>query len=139
MTVWGSTAIFTMRSKDWTMTTISNHLVLVCGSRGWNDYERIRAILLRLREYLGPFTVLHGGARGADTYAGLAAALLDIPLEVMLPDWSAGKSAGFLRNTAMLERSPAFVIAFTLGTSGTADTIDKAINTYRIPTLIYRR
>lgn len=115
-------------------------LVLVCGSRTWPSFVDIRDTLVHLRTLLGPFTVLHGGARGADTYAGLAAKVLDIPVEPpMLPDWSAGLSAGFARNTAMLERAPAFVIAFTLGTGGTADTIDKAVNTYRIPTLIYRR
>lgn len=113
--------------------------VLVCGSRSWPSYPFLRSRLGDLRDLIGDFTIIHGGARGADTFASLAAYELHLPDPVIVrPDWEKkGKIAGFLRNSEMLKMQPDYVLAFTLGSNGTADTIFKAINVYRIPTLIY--
>lgn len=114
--------------------------VLCCGSRNWHPRPPIQEALMRIKTALGQrFKVLHGGAVGADTIAGVSADALGLDVEVMRPDWSIGKHAGLIRNTQMLERKPDYVIAFWNGQSrGTLDTIQKAVNVYRIPTIIVR-
>lgn len=118
----------------------SPRYVLFCGSRGWTDYFTIFKIVRRFHVLLGSFTVLHGGARGADTYAGLAARIQKIPECSMLANWARnGTHAGPLRNSEMLELKPIIAVAFWDGSSpGTLDTISKAVNIFRIPTLVLR-
>lgn len=114
--------------------------VLCCGSRNWPEWFQVKKTLYRLSLALGRFTVLHGGARGADSHCGAMARILGLEVEVMRPDWlKYGKRAGMLRNTSMLERQPDYVVAFWDGSSrGSLDTIQKAVNIYRIPTIIVR-
>lgn len=100
-------------------------LVLACGSRGWHDVERIHKTF---DDYaLDDWTLLHGGARGADTLAGDVARLRGMAVEVIRPNWADGRSAGFARNIAMLDRKPDLVTAFWDGQSrGTAHTMREA-------------
>lgn len=114
--------------------------VLVCGGRTYGelprvnhpDYHRLYAKAVaerqRVREVLdavlakhGMFTLIHGGAKGADRLAGLWGEAL---LEKVIPcpaDWEReGRRAGLLRNQQMLdEHKPDAVIAFP-GGRGTA-------------------
>lgn len=115
-------------------------LVLCCGSRNWCEWFIIKKTLFNLGVLIGPFTVLHGGACGVDTWSGWAARGLGLNVEVIEADWRKhGKRAGFIRNSEMLARRPDYVIAFWDGLSrGTLDTISKAVNEYRIPTIIVR-
>lgn len=102
-------------------------IVLVCGSRDWPDDQRIMDRLADLKREHGTFTVLHGGAFGADSAAGAAARALDLPVTVMPADWKAhGRGAGYRRNMAMLDQQPDLVVAFTTGSRGTQHTIDEA-------------
>lgn len=113
-------------------------LILFCGSRSFVDGRRIDITLNHLMNACGEFTVLNGGARGADTLAHFAGLKLGLKSICVKPDWNKyGKRAGFLRNAQMLEMGPELVVAFWDGESrGTAHTIDLAINRYRIPVLI---
>lgn len=133
--------------------------VLVCGGR---DYGRIdprkilehpkrRAEMRRVRDTLeslaefGPFVLIHGGAKGADTVAGTWASARDgfpTPL-VFAADWDdltkpdavvkrtkKGKLydalAGHRRNQKMIDEGrPDLVVAFPGGT-GTADMVSRA-------------
>lgn len=114
--------------------------ILVCGSRSlWMD-----ALLTdRIRRYLEEkwvTEVIHGGARGADTHAEVAAKQLGLPTTVFQPDWSAyGRLAGFRRNQRMLdEGKPNFVVAFWDGKSrGTTDMVRRAQEA-GIPTEVIR-
>lgn len=115
--------------------------ILCCGSRRWHWRPPVQQALSRMRAVLGQrFKVLHGGAAGADAIAGISADALSLDVEVIRPDWfKYGRRAGMVRNTQMLERKPDYVIAFWDGHSrGTLDTIQKAVNIYRIPTIIVR-
>ena len=99
--------------------------VLVCGSRDWTDETRIFQQLL----LLPPGTeIITGGARGADHLAAGLARGLGFGVKVFFPDWKThGRSAGFVRNIAMLDENPDLVIAFWDGQSrGTAHTIREA-------------
>ena len=56
----------------------------------------------------------------------------------LYPAWQAPK----IRNTTMLQRGPLLVVAFWREgsrTGGTLDCIDKAVNVFRYPLLLYRR
>jgi len=72
-----------------------------------------------------PDEVIHGGAKGADTFAGDWAKSHDIPVTVYEADWSHyGKAAGPIRNNMMLDTKPDIVILFISGQSrGTKHTL----------------
>ena len=81
--------------------------------------------------------LVSGHAVGADRIAEEVAVGLGWVVEIHEPDWTLnGKSAGFKRNTAMLESDVQAVLAFHKdGSSGTADTIKKA-KERKIPTRV---
>lgn len=113
--------------------------VLITGSRRWHSFTVVRNTLKQLRELLGEFTVVQGGARGADLYAALAARVLDLPDPITIPaQWDRyGRAAGPVRNIEMLEMKPAYVLGFWVhGSVGTLHTLTNAVNKYRIPTLV---
>jgi len=100
--------------------------VLVCGSRGWTDYDAILRRLAQIEE--GRPTIVHGAAGGADTIADRAAKTLNLTIERYPADWATyGKRAGFIRNEQMLDTGVGLVIAFWDGQSrGTQHTIESA-------------
>lgn len=112
--------------------------VLICGSRTWTDKKAVGVVLSGLVvEGSGCLTVIHGGARGADTLAAESAAWVicddfDLPEIVAFPaDWTThGKAAGPIRNQQMLdEGKPDVVWAFTddlAASKGTADMVRRA-------------
>ncbi len=100
--------------------------ILVCGGRDFKNYNLLKNVL---NEYCGipNLTIIHGGAKGADSLAGVWAKNHDIYLKVFPADWKQyGKSAGPKRNQKMIEEgTPDLVIAFP-GGNGTADMIRRA-------------
>lgn len=115
--------------------------VLVTGSRRWSDYHAVLIALQNLKKLLGEFTVVQGGATGADTYAEIAATILGLSNITVPAQWKLyGRRAGPMRNIQMLEMGPAVVLGFYVhGSIGTAHTLTNAVNKYRIPTLVYTR
>jgi hypothetical protein len=102
--------------------------VLICGSRDWPD---IKAIHDRVRDLIaerGPFEIVHGGARGADSMAGLVAEWCRLPCARYPADWERyGKRAGIIRNLQMLDTNPDLVLAFRVnGSRGTTHMIEAA-------------
>ncbi len=98
--------------------------VLVCGGRRFNNQASVNAVL----DALPVTTVIHGGARGADTCAAnWAATHTTVGTESFPADWEKhGRSAGIIRNAQMLkEGQPDLVVAFT-GGRGTADMVRRA-------------
>ena len=111
--------------------------VLVCGSRDWNDRTKIRVMMERLK-YEGYKTIIEGEARGADTMAREEALKLGMHVIAMPAKWKLyGKSAGMRRNQEMLNKKPDLVLAFDMGTPGTAHMIAIAkmagVQVVRIP------
>ena len=87
--------------------------LLVCGDRNWTNPDSVILALTQLVRKFGPFTVIEGGARGADTFAGVGASRLGLPLEVYMADWDThGKAAGPIRNRVMLNTGVDAVIGF---------------------------
>ncbi len=104
--------------------------VLICGSRGWTDTQAIRNIIKKLWEDTdGSLIIIHGKCKtGADAICDSICTLNGIPMMVFPANWNKfGKSAGPIRNQTMLDMGlPDRVIAFSLGTSGTKDMINRA-------------
>lgn len=86
--------------------------VLICGDRNWNDKESIGKTIDSLEKK--PTTIIHGGAKGADSLGAECASERGIPIIKFPAEWTKyGKSAGYVRNQQMLhEGKPNLVIAF---------------------------
>lgn len=121
--------------------------VLVTGSRDITDVDLVHDALSEVFErYDDPLTVVHGGARGADTMAGEWAALMrryGVREEVHHADWHTHddgcpkwhwelprcKRAGVRRNQEMVDAGADIVLAFYRRTSenvGTKDCVRRA-------------
>ena len=102
--------------------------IAIIGSREFNDYNFLEKNILEIivNNNIEITKIISGGAKGADKLAEIYSNKYKIPKEVILPDWSIGKSAGFIRNSDIINKSD-IVIAFWNGESkGTLDSIKKA-------------
>lgn len=79
------------------------------------------------RDRLG-MTIVHGGAKGADTMAQDFALSHGTTFDIFKADWNEhGRAAGPLRNQAMVDSGADYFLAFQYnGSSGTADCIRRA-------------
>ena len=97
--------------------------ILVCGGR---DYRNRSKVFETLDAQEGPFVIIHGAARGADTLAAEYARERGVKAEAYPADWKRdGRSAGYRRNERMLRLRPDLVIAFP-GGPGTAHMVEIA-------------
>lgn len=115
--------------------------VLVTGSREFTDAHIIFSALYDMLEEHGHLTVIHGGARGADSIAArwVERNIRDSVAEEYLAEWDkyparpGGKSpAGHIRNSVMVKSGPQIALAFlstrsqNSGTRGCMALISKA-------------
>jgi hypothetical protein len=109
--------------------------VIVCGSRGWTDRERIAD---RLFDVPTDATIVHGAAKGADRIAEQEAQKLGLLVEphdyrqfIGLPGMGSvvtPKTAPIMRNAHMADLGADLCIAFWDGRStGTLDMMSKAV------------
>lgn len=109
--------------------------LLVCGSRGFDDYNEFSN---KLDEYLSAtdlskVEIVSGGARGADTFAEQYAHERGIQFTKFPANWDKhGRSAGYIRNAEMAKYCSGATnttIAFWDGKSlGTKHMIKTALN-----------
>ena len=111
--------------------TIMNkpEIVIIAGSRSFNDYD----LMKRKMDYYLSNTELHnveivsGTANGADKMGERYALESNIKLTKMPADWDKfGKSAGYIRNSAMAEYSTHCVVFWDGVSKGTKHMIDLA-------------
>lgn len=111
---------------------MSIYKVLMCGDRNWWDQGPILRELEWLVEVHGKneLLIIHGGAPGADTLAGILASTMSVHVARVDALWATRyKSAGPQRNATMLALEPHKVIAFHEDISkskGTADMVKRA-------------
>lgn len=82
-------------------------VILVCGSRGWDDSALLAAVLHGV--YNEGDTIRHGACpSGADYMADLWARMLGYPVDPMPAEWEryGKKQAGPIRNAAMAVKQP---------------------------------
>lgn len=113
--------------------------ILICGGRDFDDFNYMGKVLDRCKPFfLHDMVVIHGGASGADTLAGMWAEANGIPQIVIKAYWGYyKKKAGPIRNRWMLKYAmPDLVIAFP-GGAGTADMMriakESGIDVYEVP------
>lgn len=87
--------------------------ILICGSREWNNFEKIKSILHKYKS-ARETVIIHGDCKGADKISGYLAKQLNMTVEVYPADWKQyGYSAGPIRNQQMLdEGKPDICYAF---------------------------
>ena len=104
---------------------MAEFLVLVCGSRDWDDYQTVFNALSKMPRNT---IVMHGASKGADNIAGYVAETLGFETREFPADWRGkGRAAGPIRNLEMLNEKPHLVVAFQRnGSRGTQHTIDNA-------------
>ena len=97
--------------------------IAVIGSRSFNNYDLLKQKL----DTLPQFTLISGGAKGADTLAERYADEKGYTKIIIKPDWSVyGRAAGVYRNQQMINLADE-VVAFWSGTSkGTEHSIKMA-------------
>lgn len=111
--------------------------ILVTGDREWTSSE---IILEAIRSHM-PCTIVHGGARGADSIAEKMCELLGVEYISYPADWNKyGRSAGPIRNRQMLiEEEPELVLAFhndIFSSKGTKDMCKQALKR-NLPVRLY--
>ena len=101
--------------------------IAIIGSRGFSDYAFLKERMESLCESVHVTRVISGGAKGADSLAAAWTKEKGIPLLEILPDWQKyGRSAGFKRNSQIIEAAD-ICVAFWDGVSrGTAHSISLA-------------
>lgn len=104
--------------------------VAVVGSRGFNNYERLKETLDKINNCT---TIVSGGADGADSLAKRYAEEHFLGYIEFLPNWNKfGKPAAFKRNVQIINESE-YVVAFWDGSSkGTKHSIDLAAKQNKI-------
>ena len=102
--------------------------VIVCGGRDYQPTRGDAAWLTYWLGFLATKTVVHGGARGVDRWAGTLASRLELAVEVVLPDYGRfpGNVAPLERNTVMADRPNVVGVLALPGERGTADMVTKA-------------
>ena len=88
--------------------------VLICGSRHYDNYDKVKETVKSLVDEHGKIIIIEGGAKGADTLAKNAAIELGIEYREYKADWKRyGRAAGPKRNQLMIDtENPDLVIAF---------------------------
>lgn len=77
--------------------------ILICGSREWTNFDKIKKILLEYPQS-DETTIIHGNCKGADKISGYLAKQLNMTIEVYPADWKKyGRAAGPIRNQQMLD------------------------------------
>lgn len=118
--------------------------LLVTGSRTWTDYSVIRDVLyisfLQLGGNSEPITLVHGGAKGADSMAGeIWARNSGMPVEVHRAMWEMfGRRAGFQRNQEMVALGADLGLAFIKDSSAGASQCAALAEAAGIPVRYFR-
>jgi hypothetical protein len=98
---------------------------IIAGSRSCTDYS----ILEEAIKSCGwtPTIVISGNARGADILGEMWAKNNNVPREIFPAKWDIhGKSAGYIRNTEMVENAEAVIALWDGKSRGTQHTINLA-------------
>lgn len=96
--------------------------ILITGSREWTDRDLIREAIIFAAQTAGAHpqetTIVHGGARGADTIAKEIGKQFGCQVEGHAADWATyRKAAGHRRNAEMVALGADACLAFPIGKS----------------------
>lgn len=103
--------------------------IAIIGSRSFSNYELLCETINNylIKNELTAKCVVSGGAKGADVLGEKFANENGLEMIVFRPDWKKyGRSAGFIRNTQIIENSDIIFTFWDGKSSGTKDSITKA-------------
>lgn len=109
----------------------------IVGSRSFSDYTLLESILNPIVQDEVEVTIVSGGARGADSLAAMYARKHELPLIEFIPDWSAGKHAGFARNGKIVNRADKILIFWDGASKGSEHTLKLALKMGKPTRVIY--
>ena len=102
-----------------------NMKTIIAGSRSFNDYELLFAILDNLDWNITE--IVSGGCYGADLLGERWATSQNIPIKRFIPDWNKhSRAAGPIRNKQMAEYAEALVAFWNIESKGTKNMIETA-------------
>lgn len=97
---------------------------IIAGSRNFNDYDLLEAVLLKHSDIT---EIISGCARGADSLGEKFALEHSIPIKKFPADWNTyGKSAGYRRNEQMAYYGDRLIAFWDGQSKGTKHMIDLA-------------
>jgi len=100
-----------------------NKRIGVVGSRQFSDYTKLCNVLTPLM----PFTLVSGGAKGADKLSEQFADEHNLEKIIHKPNWKKyGRGAGFIRNADIVADSDVLVAFWDGKSKGTENSIDIA-------------
>jgi len=94
----------------------------IVGSRSFTDYSKFKLLIDRYRDDIS--YLISGGAIGVDSMAEQYAIENSIPIDIIKPDWSIGRSAGFKRNIDIINNCDMALIFWDGESSGTKHDIE---------------
>lgn len=101
--------------------------VLVCGGRDFEDKDSLFSTLTALHHSQPILRLVHGAAKGADSFGATWALFNGIFSAGYPAQWDKyGKRAGVLRNQEMLDRETIDLVVACPGGKGTADMVRRA-------------
>ena len=101
--------------------------VIVAGSRGFNDYQKLEKKLDFLLQNQKDVVIISGNAKGADTLGETYAIARNYGLETYPADWDTHKrAAGPIRNEQMAKVADACVVFWDGESRGSKHMIDTA-------------
>jgi len=100
--------------------------VIVAGSRDFNDYETLKTVCDFMLSRQDEVEIVSGTARGADLLGERYAKEKGYSIKQFTPDWSKGKSAGYIRNEEMAKYGDALIAFWDGKSKGTEHMINLA-------------
>ena len=108
----------------------------VIGSRSWKNEELLEAFMDKLRARYGRFTLVSGGAQGADTMAAKYVREYEHEVIVYRPDYPKhGNKATFIRNRQIVDDCETLISFWDNCSAGSKFTMDFAVESH-IPVFV---
>lgn len=101
--------------------------IIIAGSRTFNNYKKLKRILLQILNKYNEFEIVSGTARGADKLGEKFANEFNLPIKRFPANWNKdGKSAGFIRNSEMAKYADGCIVFWDGKSKGTEHMIKLA-------------
>lgn len=101
--------------------------IAIVGSRTFSNYILFSKALKETIQFEEIDEFVSGGAKGVDSLIKVYAQSINISIKEFIPNWSEGKSAGFNRNTKIVQYCDKLIAFWDNKSRGTKDSINKAI------------